>query len=234
MTPDELRIAQIKLCEEITLHAEQKSLTIKDELEPIYDGVADTEAYLLSSPKIMWILKEPYDEIESGNPYGGGWSIVDDCIAKIEEKPVSRTWYNIIYVMQGVRNGLHWDEIDDVSENHSIANILKEIAYINVSKMPNQTVTSNSALRNFYEIWREILWKQINLYNPDIIIFGNTFHLFKSDFNINGDLIEAANNGVWSWKNKLLLAAYHPQRKGKEYVNNIIDIINKYYRSEEK
>lgn len=228
MIPDELRIAQIKLCEEITLYAEQKGLT--KEVYPIYDGVADTDAYLLSNPKVMWVLKEPYDEVdEDGKPYGGGWSIVDDCFAKIEEKSVSLSWYNIIYVMQGIRKGLKWNEIDNVSDDHSLANILKEIAYINVSKMPNRSTTKQSDLWFFYNLWHNILWKQIYLYSPDIIIFGNTFHLFKDDFNRSGDLKEIADSGVWSWNKKLLIAAYHPQRKGEDYVNNIIDIINKYY-----
>mgnify|MGYP006873137254 FL=1 len=41
-------------------------------LAPITDGVADIPAYLSSKPKIMWILKEPYDDFTiSGKPKGG-------------------------------------------------------------------------------------------------------------------------------------------------------------------
>jgi hypothetical protein len=46
---------------------------------PIHDGVADLEGYLASSPRIMWILKEPYDDFnENGEPVGGGWSYTKD------------------------------------------------------------------------------------------------------------------------------------------------------------
>lgn len=192
--------------------------------------MADAEAYLSSNPKVMWVLKEPYDEFENGQPKGGGWSITDDCIVKIDEKSVAPTWHNMIYVMYGIRHGKKWEEIPYIRDDKSIANILKEIAYINVSKMPNRSMTSDSELRHLYDIWKEILWKQINLYDPDIIIFGATFQLFQNDFDQKGDLKKVHDSGVWAWKNKLLLSAYHPQRKGEEYVDNLISIINMYYK----
>ena len=229
MTAEELRIEQNKLTDEIYKFAKENGLTIDGELEPITDGVADSEAYIESNPKVMWVLKEPYDEIEDGKPYGGGWSIVDDCFASIEKRSIAPTWHSIIYIMYGVRHNLKWDDIDYLSQDKSPAKVLKEIAYINVSKMPNKSETKDADLWDFYNLWQEILWKQIIVYNPDIIIFGNTFHLFKNDLSVRGNLKEISSNGVWSWNNKLLLAAYHPQRKGKQYVDNIIDIISTYY-----
>ena len=74
------------------------------------------------------------------------------------------------------------------------------------------------------------MWKQINLYDPDIIIFGATFQLFQNDFDQKDDLKKVNDLGVWAWMNKLLLSAYHPQRKGEEYVDNLISIINMYYK----
>ena len=48
-------------------------------IAPIYDGVVDAEAYLAAKPKIMWILKEPYDDFDAeGMPAGGGWTICKD------------------------------------------------------------------------------------------------------------------------------------------------------------
>ena len=44
-------------------------------VEPIYDGVVDAEAYLATQPKVLWILKEPYDDFDAeGMPEGGGWT----------------------------------------------------------------------------------------------------------------------------------------------------------------
>ena len=48
-----------------------------DDLDAISDGVADCAAYLNSSPRVAWILKEPYDDIDetTGSYSGGGWSL---------------------------------------------------------------------------------------------------------------------------------------------------------------
>lgn len=231
MTSNELQAAQKEITKEINRWAENNGLSRTDELKPITDGVADADAYLASSPKVMWVLKEPYDELDNDQPSGGGWSITDDCFAKIDQKPVARTWHNIVYVMYGIRHGKKWGEFPCIRDDRSIVNILKEIAYINVSKMPNRTWTSNSKLRHFYEIWKEILWKQIDLYNPDVIIFGSTLYLFLNDFAQKGHLRELREHDVWAWNDKLLLSAYHPQsrQKREEYVNNLIDIITTYY-----
>ena len=48
----------------------------------IADGIADFKANLSSSPKIAWVLKEPYDDIKESKPSGGGWSIPKDCFMK--------------------------------------------------------------------------------------------------------------------------------------------------------
>ena len=49
--------------------------------DPITDGVVDIDRYLASSPKMLWILKEPWEKLEEGEG-GGGWSVTQDLIAK--------------------------------------------------------------------------------------------------------------------------------------------------------
>ena len=41
--------------------------------EPIVDGIVDLEMYLQSKFKILWILKEPHDDVKDKRPSGGGW-----------------------------------------------------------------------------------------------------------------------------------------------------------------
>ena len=56
----------------ILQHAQDNHLTKqKPLLMPIYDGVADLKAYLASTPKIMWILKEPYDDFTANGKARG-------------------------------------------------------------------------------------------------------------------------------------------------------------------
>ena len=68
MTVEELQSKQEQLRAEMYLNAEKLGLSTAN-LKPIPDGVLDAEKYLTSSRKIMWVLKEPYDDIdEEGNP----------------------------------------------------------------------------------------------------------------------------------------------------------------------
>ena len=76
--------AEHLLAAQVALHADIKAHAIElgydsAKVEPIYDGVVDAEAYLASKPRIMWILKEPYDDFDAkGTPQGGGWTMFKD------------------------------------------------------------------------------------------------------------------------------------------------------------
>ncbi len=76
--------AALLLAAQVALHADIKAHAIElgydsAKVEPIYDGVVDAEAYLASKPRIMWILKEPYDDFDAkGHPQGGGWTMFKD------------------------------------------------------------------------------------------------------------------------------------------------------------
>ena len=76
--------AEHLLAAQVSLYADIKARVVElgydsAKVEPIYDGVVDAEAYLASKPKIMWILKEPYDDFDAkGTPQGGGWTMFKD------------------------------------------------------------------------------------------------------------------------------------------------------------
>ena len=81
------------------------------------------------------------------------------------------------------------------------------------------------------------MFEQIDLYKPDIIIFGNTFAYFREDLKITEEPISQATYGQWTSKafkkeGILLIEANHPARKGGEdggynYVSSIIDVVQK-------
>ena len=61
ISPEDIRKGQEKIKEEI--YARAKVLGIStDDLWPLPDGVFNIEGYCQSSPRIMWILKQPYDD----------------------------------------------------------------------------------------------------------------------------------------------------------------------------
>ena len=241
MTTKQLEDGQ-KLIEQSIYELAKKLGLSNDKIEPITDGIYSAEKYLNSNPKIAWILKEPYDDKDKqGKPCGGGWSIPRECFDG-DDAWKNRTWRLMIYSMYGFFNKLSWEDMDYIRDNKKMADILKQIAYINISKMPALTNSSQSPIGDYYKIWKQILFDQIKLYKPDILIFGNTIDYFWEDLFGQQDI-----QPIWEYKkddicylvaykkdDMILLSVYHPQAHfsgfdSGEYVNSIIKAIKELY-----
>lgn len=217
--------------------AEREGLSTND-LLPIVDGVSDIAQYLNNKYKVMWIMKEPYDEWDEDEdgtlkPYGGGWSLVEDGFCGPNVSKV-KSWQPIIYSMYGLFCGLHYNEMDWIRDDPEMSEVLKRIAYINVSKMPALTNSENGIIKNLYEKWKQILFSQIDLYSPEFIIFGGTYQFFADDMKDKGAKLihqvfcEGDNFiNVYKLGNTYLLSAYHPAafKSRLYYVDSIIDVI---------
>ena len=202
--------------------------------EPIFDGVYDWDMYHNAPIQVMVVMKEPYDEIdENGNGFGGGWYITKDCFDK-DDAWKNRSWQPLIYITYGLFNGKRYEEMDYIRDDKNMAEILKNIAYINTNKMPALKQTNDMELQANYEIWKPVLLKQMEVFNPKVILFANTFKIYKKDLvgetcqptytSPNGSVHAYVKNG------KILLDAYHPNQKTfvrSVYVNEILDSINK-------
>lgn len=235
---NELELAQTMLENKIYEMAEQYGLS-SDDVEPITDGVYDAGKYLSSNRRVMWIMKEPYDEIVDGKPMGGGWSLPRDCFAKGDAWS-NPSWQPIIYSMYGLKNGIMWNDMNWIRDDRSMADMLQGIAYINVSKMPNRSVSDDSYIGECYEIWKNLLFEQIEAYNPDVMIFAKTFSHFRNDLGKElRKLGGISYNGVlagdaYEWKGRLLLSVMHPNNRSitrEIYVNSIIETICKFFKN---
>lgn len=205
--------------------------------EPIVDGIVNIEKYLQSRLKILWILKEPYDDIKNGLPSGGGWHFCNNFLAPdgfYKRIGQSRaTWHPIIYVTYGILNDfMSYESMDYIRDDESMAEIIRSVAVINVRKLPGFTRTYDySSICTAYNEHKDILLKQIETYNPDIVIGGSTLQLFFDDLGIRNTL---TNNGTIDYairNSKLFISAYHPaQTKEKRdiYVNDIINTVKEW------
>ena len=222
----------------IKKHAKEEHLIKqRPKLEPIYDGVADIHAYLNSSPRIMWILKEPWHLFtESGKPKGGGWKFTNHFIQYPDVWQDEKMWKLIIQSDYAIRKHLKWKELEYIERNQEMAEELNKIAYINVGKMPGYQESSPSHMQECYKKWKSIIEEQIELYNPEVIIFGNTFYFFYEYFRINEKPISTVsgkwNTNIYMRDNRILIDAYHPSRKGsedssKDYVTSIVKAYEK-------
>jgi hypothetical protein len=183
-----------------------------------------------SKHRILWILKEAND------PDGGGWSLIDFLATRVDESEglfhYSRwaaTFGLVIKVSYGLLNGfIDYDKIEKDLKKASES--LDYIAVINIKKVPGGSQASLAKVAE--EINPQLILKQINEINPDIVIGGNTLWILAK----NNLFLESKDLSQESWglfKNKRLwVNAYHPNNTSvthEEYYFQIINLAKKYF-----
>ncbi|MGV0954865.1 hypothetical protein ACTS91_00145 [Empedobacter falsenii] len=194
----------------------------------IPDGIVNTKKYISSSIKILWILKEVNSEDLD-------WDLRDALNGELKidtglKKGWEKTFTPVVYTTLGILNNEDWHTMGDFTINPDLIDCLQEIAYINIKKIGGGSKALNNEIKAFYEENKDALHEQIQLINPDIIIFGNTMNYFDVGIfdKIFGELeVNKENNNlhVYSNKNHLLLHAYHPNNRrisNQEYCDSII------------
>lgn len=191
----------------------------------ISDGCVDESLYFRCPIKILWILKEPYDDDR------GGWHLMKDFIGVRgihgEFENTKSTWQPIVYSSITILHDQIWENIDYINDDPEICEVLKQVAVINVKKIPGGKRTPDTQpLHDAYRQHGELLREQIALLSPNIIIGGNTLHILLSDFGLTEDLKQGDVNCPFyiDKSNRLWIDAYHPAQstiKRKLYVDLI-------------
>lgn len=202
----------------------------------IEDGVHSPEKYFADDIRISWMLKEPYDD---NNGTGGGWALYDMFDEENQYKkfsgPHRATWHPITYVSYGIKNNfLKWDDMDYIRDNHQMLEVLKELAVMNVQKLPslNLTITAMDHLHESMNKHNDLLLRQLELLNPNVLIFANTFHVYRSYLKLQN--IKLEKHGSINYlinDNRLYIDAYHPSQrtvKRVNYVNDIIEVVRNW------
>lgn len=199
----------------------------------ITDGIVNFEKYSKSNFKISWMLKEPYDNYDGT---GGGWDYSElfplDKDLYDTFKLNKPTFHPIIYASYAILNDfMMCSDMDWISDNHEMCNILYEIAFMNCQKLPAKgaTITDFSDLYKSIKKNGDLLQKQIQLIDSEILIFGNTFELYKEILDLKDEKL--INNGSSDYlikNNQIYISSYHPsQRKiaRETYVNDIVNCV---------
>lgn len=227
MTPDSLREADARIRKRVN------SIYIDPtgKAKPIYDGVIDPDRYCSATPRIMWILKEPWDNVNSS---GGGWSLCSDLLVN---KPISSlsqaTFHPIIYIAFGLFQGVSlFDEMPLVRAMKDPEGVLRRLAFVNAKKLPGVTRGSYPpTIMKWYLQGRDVIREQISAYSPDII-FGCSPHLPA----ILDDHSEGWRNRKQSvgyahfvWHNTILFVhVYHPGQtriSRKRYIDDALKAV---------
>ena len=198
--------------------------TSPDGKKPILDGIVNKDIFSKTSPKILWVLKEPYDKGDGL----GGWALNLDVDENVRDYFFRfPTWRKVGYISYCILNKMTYEE---ATSKPDVFEVLKAIAHINVSKCPGGT-SSSGQWKNFaivYDKCRHILLKQIKQCNPDIIIMGNVGHLFITDLKLEANtqhILPLMKKGYYKSNTRLIINAYHPANRMKQanYCNEIIN-----------
>ena len=228
MTVEELTQKQEKLHQKINAITEK----LNNGLNPIYDGVGNIDCYLSSPLKIMWLLKESYDQDKQGNRGTGDWSIYDAVQNDTAWSYLS--FQRMAYVLYGYNNNVHSEDkgMPKIRYNKDMVKYLANIAYININKLPGETTSNDSHIAKCYNEWKDIIIEQIEVYNPDVIILGGTekFLDFRSEFTqaehyYNEDVNPRLDSKIYKWGNRWIISVHHPgyMMNTEVYVDLIID-----------
>ena len=197
--------------------------------DPIYDGIVNPDLYLAAPARILWILKEPWDEPDRS---GGGWSLTEHCLnPRPHEMAKGPTFQPIIYVSHGIFKRLPtWDSMPYISDQPDMAIVLRSIAFINVKKLPGLSRANNDEVLAAYLASRDLILQQIRAYEPDYIL-GCRPHMavIMQDLGAKPDQIIARNSVRYAkLGNRLLLDIYHPAQttiSRERYVNDILEAV---------
>ena len=153
-----------------------------------HDGVAFPELYLASKKRVMWVLKNSYDDCDdNGNPVSDGMDVRDwFCDSAWEIAGHKPIFIKMALASYCIQNGGAYSE-DLLSEKVSVMRSLKEIALVDLSKLPGGTSISDKELKKEfsyfpYETAIQLL-KQIEKYKAPfekMLIFASLSNEIKN------------------------------------------------------
>lgn len=190
----------------------------------IKDGIVNVDKYLASDLKIMWILKEV------NSPDDEDWDMRDvlknlksECGTKVKTGWAS-TFNSIIYTTYGILNKKFKQDIPKTDEDPQIIDVLNNIAFVNVKKVSGGAKAIHNKLEDFHKKHGKILKKQIEVFNPDVIICGNILEIID-DFGNDYENIKENGMVFYSSSKHIIIDAYHPNNSTvshEDYCDTIV------------
>ncbi|MDO4701256.1 MAG: hypothetical protein Q4A47_01385 [Erysipelotrichaceae bacterium] len=149
----------------------------KTQKDIVPDGVIDEASFLKAEKKILFLLKEVNG--------GDGWDLRNFVNKNCREddndnKPRIQTWDNVYRWTRAIleSNSICWKDVENVEREQHREEILKKIAVMNVKKTSGGSSADGTELKKATKANKEVLRKQIELYDADYIVCGYTHEYF--------------------------------------------------------
>lgn len=130
------------------------------------DGAICGETYESTWPRIVFLLKEAND------PDGGDWDLRD--FLRIADR--WQTWNNVTRWTEGILalpEIRPWKDLDYIDRDARVR-ALRKIAAVNIKKTPGGAAAKFNTLREFARVNREFIRRQLDLYQPNLIVGGGS------------------------------------------------------------
>jgi hypothetical protein len=196
---------------------------------PVYDGPINVEQYYNAPTRIVWLLKEAYEEYKDGQKEGWYYSdfFPEDICSFVLKHKSRRTWQPIAYASYSILNGLPlFDYMDWLRDKPEMAQAIKSVAVVNTKKLPGASQSNDGEIAAAFQRNQSILKKQLDLLKPDVIIGGKTLSLYYKLLNLESSTGTLKNSGrpFFIAGGKLYIDAYHPAQRGdiEKYVDDIV------------
>lgn len=232
--------------------------TIRNKGEyPLFDGIIDIEKYILAKYKILWILREPIDSWRTDKITGekiiGGWNLTKDLYNNSNYDGIcsNTTTRRELLIDNAILNDTKYDlgeiykysKIISSTDKEKALSNFKSTAIINIKKIPGKKLSVEKEIRESFNKYKEILIEQMNLYNPDIVLCGNTLHYFEEDIDFRkGAKFPTGIKGhnYFCLKNRIYINLYHPSHRSfpntkyeHNYIHSVISAVN-HWKNEYK
>jgi hypothetical protein len=147
----------------------------------VADGAVDETAYLASSPRLLFVLKEVND------PHGGDWDLREFLL----DGGRAQTWNNVTRWIDGIRSlpdDIPWNAVAEITDGRR-QRTLRSIVAMNLKKSPGGHTTDPAALSNAAAADAALINRQFALYEPDLVICcgADTSNIFDGLVDLGGE-----------------------------------------------
>jgi len=180
----------------------------------IEDGIIDFDRWSKVKRKVLFLLKEAYQK-EQGDE---DWSLTE-LIRNNWQGPKHKVWWTVSYWLYVLQKS-DKNHVPNLPRNETEFAECKEYllssAVVNIKKSSGRSRSVEEDLSQYLNEDKDLLYDQIALINPDIIICGYTFEYLRVIMKTTGNEIEDSDGIVFQFDKIMAFDYWHPANQFPE------------------
>jgi hypothetical protein len=194
--------------------------------EAIRDGIISPAHYVGSSPKFLWLAREPSDN-------GGGYdykSVIKEKLELGERLRGKRYFDPMRYILHSAQNGyIERSAVPNSDVHPGVARLLLNVAFVNCSKIPGGASIDKPRWLSRVQLFKDLVFEQIALASPDVIICVGTKEFLEKFGYLEGASVHPKSyRNYYQQGGQLIFDCYHiayRRYKPEDYFNDVVDVL---------